>query len=150
MSDTTPVNNEDAVPTAAPQQSAAQSQAAPSSGYITDTLPPVPPAPPAAPQVGAPVMPAQNIQYTTLTSSTYNTYALTSMILGICGYFSMGLLCIPAVILGHLALGQLKAQPDQTSRNMAIAGLVLGYIPIAFLGLVLFFCLIILGAGALI
>ncbi|MGJ8634300.1 MAG: DUF4190 domain-containing protein [Luteolibacter sp.] len=64
--------------------------------------------------------------------------ALTSMILGICG-FLCGLTAIPAVICGHLALGQIKRSHGMMSgRGFAIAGLVTGYLmilvfPIAFL-----------------
>ena len=62
--------------------------------------------------------------------------AIASMICGIVGiitcYFA-GLLGLPAVICGHLAISQINSSPiPMAGRGMAIAGLVLGYIGIAF------------------
>lgn len=60
--------------------------------------------------------------------------AIASMICGIIGYFTchfVGILGIPAVICGHLALSQIKACPvPMGGRGMAITGLVLGYLGI--------------------
>jgi len=61
--------------------------------------------------------------------------AIASMICGIVGivtcYFA-GLLGVPAVICGHLALARINGSPvPMAGRGMAIAGLVMGYLWIA-------------------
>jgi Domain of unknown function (DUF4190) len=65
-----------------------------------------------------------------------NGLAIASMILGIVWLWWIG--SILAVIFGHIALGQMKRR-SESGRGMAIAGLVLGYIGIAFF--VLFFAI---------
>lgn len=62
--------------------------------------------------------------------------AIGSMVCGIVGlmlcYFN-GLLALPAVICGHLAIKQIdKSMTPIGGRGMAIAGLVTGYIGLAF------------------
>ena len=82
-----------------------------------------------------------------------NGLALASLICGILSFFFGVLTAIPAVICGHMALGQLKRFPerfDVNARSMSIAGLVMGYI---FIGLTVLFLaviviLIIASAGA--
>jgi hypothetical protein len=59
-----------------------------------------------------------------------NGLALGSMICGIAEIFTLGLAAIPAVILGHLARGQIR-QTGERGDGMAVAGLVLGYLAIA-------------------
>jgi len=59
-----------------------------------------------------------------------NGLAIGAMICGIAEIFTLGLASIPAVILGHLARGQIK-QTGERGDGMAIAGLVLGYLGIA-------------------
>jgi uncharacterized membrane protein YidH (DUF202 family) len=63
--------------------------------------------------------------------------AVASMVLGIVGIpmFCVWIPSILAVIFGGVALGQLKRNPTQGGRGMAIAGLVLGLV--VFVGLVL-------------
>jgi hypothetical protein len=61
--------------------------------------------------------------------------AIASMICGIVGivtcYFA-GLLGVPAVICGHLAIARINGSPvPMAGRGMAIAGLILGYLGIA-------------------
>lgn len=65
--------------------------------------------------------------------------ALASMICGIVGILAAPLaftilipLLIPiaAVVLGHLSLSQLKKRRDLGGKGMAIAGLIMGYVPI--------------------
>jgi hypothetical protein len=58
-----------------------------------------------------------------------NGLAVASMVLGILWLWWLGSLL--AVIFGHIALGQIK-RTNQGGRGMAIAGLVLGYVGIAF------------------
>ncbi len=56
--------------------------------------------------------------------------AITSMVLGIFG-FACGITAIPAVICGHIALGNIKrSHGRQTGGGFAIAGLVTGYLSI--------------------
>ena len=57
--------------------------------------------------------------------------AIASMVLGILWLYWIG--SILAVIFGHVAINQAKKDPSLRGRGMAIAGLVLGYIGIAFL-----------------
>lgn len=42
------------------------------------------------------------------------------------------LLAVPAVILGHIALADIRRRPDLGGQGLAITGLVMGYIVIAF------------------
>jgi peptidyl-prolyl cis-trans isomerase B (cyclophilin B) len=44
----------------------------------------------------------------------------------VCGLFAS----IPGVILGHLALAEIKKNPHLQGKGMAIAGLIVGYIMI--------------------
>lgn len=69
-----------------------------------------------------------------------NGLAIASMVLGILWVWWIG--SVLAVVFGHIALGQIK-RTGQGGRGMAIAGLVLGYIGIAFL--VLFILAVALG-----
>jgi hypothetical protein len=59
-----------------------------------------------------------------------NGLAIGSMICGIAEIFTLGFAAIPAVILGHLARGQIK-RTGERGDGMAIAGLVLGYLGLA-------------------
>ncbi len=55
-----------------------------------------------------------------------NGLAIGSLICGLLGFSC--LTAIPAVIMGHIALGQIKREPQKfTGSGMAIAGLVFGY-----------------------
>jgi hypothetical protein len=60
--------------------------------------------------------------------------AIASMICGIAGYFTcyfVGLVGIPAVICGHMALNRINTSPyPMGGRGMAISGLILGYLGI--------------------
>jgi len=62
------------------------------------------------------------------------------MICGIVGFlfgWATALILVPiivsiaAVVLGHVALGQLKNNPGLGGKGMAVTGLILGYVPIA-------------------
>ena len=63
--------------------------------------------------------------------------AVASMVSGIigivvCPFFGS----IPAVICGHMALSQINQSPmPMSGRGMAIAGLVMGYLPIAIIAI---------------
>jgi hypothetical protein len=60
--------------------------------------------------------------------------AVASMVCGIVGYLTcwfVGILGIPAVICGHMALVQIRdSSLPMAGRGMAIAGLILGYLGI--------------------
>ncbi|HWV48435.1 MAG TPA: DUF4190 domain-containing protein, partial [Microbacterium sp.] len=80
-----------------------------------------------------------------------NGVAVAAMVCGIVGvvfgwatFFIVlpVLVSIAAVILGHVALSQLKKTPAVGGRGMAITGLVLGYIPIALTVILLIFAII--------
>jgi len=64
-----------------------------------------------------------------------NGLAIASLIMGILGVLGLlacfgGVVGIPAVICGHMALGRIK-RSGQGGRGLAIVGLVLGYLAIA-------------------
>ena len=70
--------------------------------------------------------------------------AIASMVCGIISIvlcFYHGLLGLPAVICGHLAISQINSSPlPMAGRGMAIAGLVMGYLGIAMsVGFIAFF-----------
>lgn len=99
---------------------------------IVDEVPQSPYSPPVEGDEGASYTPGPSLPVT-------NGLAIASMI---CGILSLILFCfcgglflgIPAVICGHLSLNQLNAPGNcQQGRRMAIAGLVCGYLGIAFL-----------------
>jgi len=82
----------------------------------------------AAPAVPTPLsgMPV-DIQ-TTSTGTQTSKLAIWSLV---CACFTLfcGLLSsIPAIVLGHLALGDIKKTPGRSGRGLAIAGLIIGYI----------------------
>ncbi len=99
---------------------------------IVDEVPQSPYSPPVEGVEGASYTPGPSLPVT-------NGLAIASMI---CGILSLILFCfcgglflgIPAVICGHLSLNQLNAPGNsQQGRGMAIAGLICGYLGIAFL-----------------
>ena len=62
---------------------------------------------------------------------TTNSLARASLILGIAEFCTMGLTAIPAIICGHLAKREMRLTA-QRGDGMATAGLVLGYMAVAF------------------
>ena len=59
--------------------------------------------------------------------------AIWSFVMSLCGLLCCGLLLgIPAVICGHLALSNIRSKPYLQGKGFAIAGLIIGYISIAF------------------
>ena len=84
-------------------------------------------APPSSgyPPVGAPPYPGYPQQYTPGMSPT-NPFAIASLIVSLVGFGLIG------VILGHVALGQIKRSNGyEQGRGLAIAGLIIGYTEIA-------------------
>jgi peptidyl-prolyl cis-trans isomerase B (cyclophilin B) len=61
---------------------------------------------------------------------TTNPQAILSMILSLLSFFTF-FTAIPGVILGHIALADIKRNPAQEGRGMAIIGLVIGYVVLA-------------------
>ena len=55
--------------------------------------------------------------------------AIASMVLGIVWIYWVG--SILAIIFGHIALSQIRKDPNLRGRGMAIAGVVLGYVGLA-------------------
>lgn len=92
---------------------------------------PASPMPPAAPPVVGQPMPGMVAPTSQL--------AIWALVCGCVSLFCWLFVSIPAVVIGHMALKDLKKNPAQQGRGMAIAGLVLGYITLA-LGL-LYLCL---------
>ncbi|WP_300607288.1 DUF1707 and DUF4190 domain-containing protein [Trebonia sp.] len=85
--------------------------------------PPVPYQPPGYYQTLVPVSPT-------------NGLAIGSLVCGVLEFFTLGLASIPAVILGHLARGQIRRSGERGD-GMAITGLILGYMGIAAWALVI-------------
>lgn len=94
-------------------------------------------APSAPPIPVEPVIPAATVPGNAIpaaaTPTKTNGFAITSLVLSI-----IGLVCctsllfnILAVVFGHLALSQLKKNPAQGGKNLATAGLIIGYIGLA-------------------
>ncbi len=64
--------------------------------------------------------------------------AISSLVLGILSFFTLGLAGIPAVVCGHLALRKIKRSPGtQTGGGLALAGLICGYIGFVLVGLLM-------------
>jgi len=66
----------------------------------------------------------------------------------VCGISSLvvGITFIPAIILGHLSLGEIKRNPGMQGRGMAIAGLIFGYLmPLLFVAVVVISIILALG-----
>jgi hypothetical protein len=60
--------------------------------------------------------------------------AVAAMICGIAGFVTCGTVAIVGIILGHIARGQIRREPERYEGDgMALAGLVLGYICVAMM-----------------
>jgi hypothetical protein len=98
---------------------------------LTADLPAGPlPVPPMLPPVWQPAPPIRN-----------NSMATAALILGGLEFFTGGLTAIPAIICGHIARGQIK-RTGEDGNGMAVAGLVLGYLAVAFVALLITIALI--------
>jgi hypothetical protein len=101
-------------------------------------MPPPPPPhgpvpPPPGWQPGYSIPPQQMaVQYYVNVQRT-SGFAIASMVLGIVWIYWVG--SILAIIFGHIALSQIRRNPNLRGRGMAIAGVVLGYIGMAFFAL---------------
>ncbi len=95
-------------------------------GGVQDAAPGSPPAPP----YGAP-SPYATSPYATTPYATYgvqpqNQLALIALICSLAGLVT-GLSVFAGIVCGHIALSQLRQNPQQTGRGMAIAALWVGY-----------------------
>lgn len=90
--------------------------------------PGVPPAPPYIGQQPAPQYPQSQ--------APMNVLAILSLIAAIVGFFTLGIISVAAVVLGHIALSQIKKRLDR-GRGMAIAGLIIGYVGTAIWAFIL-------------
>jgi hypothetical protein len=67
------------------------------------------------------------------TTAKVEPLAIWSLVLSALGMVCCGfVLGIPGVICGHIALSKIRAHPGLDGRGLAIAGLVIGYVSIAF------------------
>ncbi|MFJ9035347.1 DUF1707 and DUF4190 domain-containing protein [Streptomyces sp. NPDC102406] len=74
-----------------------------------------------------------------------NGKAIGALVCGVSTFFSAGLSGIPAVILGHMARGEIR-RTGQQGDGMAVAGLVLGWLSVV--GWVLFITFVVLAAAS--
>jgi hypothetical protein len=96
--------------------------------------------PPARP---GPYGPGGPYGYAMVPQTSTNGMAIASMVLGIVWIYWIG--SVLAIVFGHISLNQIKRNPYQTGRGMAIAGLVLGYIGLTTLTL---FIVVMIAAGS--
>jgi Domain of unknown function (DUF4190)/DUF1707 SHOCT-like domain len=72
-----------------------------------------------------------------------NPLAQAALACGVAEFFTFGLTCLPAVVLGHLARGQIR-RTGEAGGTLALTGLVLGWIGVT---LWVLFWVAVLGAG---
>ena len=78
-----------------------------------------------------------------------NGKATASMIFGLCSFLVWFIAGVPAIILGHMALGEINASNGtQGGRGQAITGLILGYLSVAGLAICVF-CYLLGGLASL-
>ena len=111
-------------------------QACPRCGALQTAVPQAPP-PPISTRGGAAAVPQPNMQYAAPPET--DGKALGSLILGILAIFPFGLFTgIPAIVLGHMSKSSIaKSMGRLKGEGMATAGLVMGYISVAFIPLIL-------------
>jgi len=89
---------------------------------------------PAGP-IGA-IAPYQPGYYPPARVAPTNGLAIAALVCGLAEMFTLGRAAIPAVILGHLARGQIK-HTGERGDGMAVAGLIFGYLGIGIWTLVI-------------
>lgn len=89
------------------------------SSLVNSSTSPVPASIPATPPL--PGVPAP-------TNSPTSNLALWSLICGVCSLLCGLLTAIPAIILGHMGLSEIKKNPALKGHGMALSGLIIGYI----------------------
>ena len=82
------------------------------------------------PQTGATVI---TTPASSAAAGTTEPLAIWSFVLGVLSLVCCGfILGVPAVICGHLALSKLQKDPQLQGKGLATAGLIIGYVAIAF------------------
>jgi hypothetical protein len=77
-----------------------------------------------------------------------NSYAVASLVIGILSWFLCPLIGgVIAVVLGHIARGQIR-RSGEGGAGLAMAGLILGYAHLAFVGIFILFWLVVFGGMA--
>jgi Domain of unknown function (DUF4190)/GYF domain 2 len=76
----------------------------------------------------APDLPASGVSYPAGSVASTSNLAIWSLVCGCLGFFLSLLASIPAIVLGHMALQEIKRNPAIKGRGMAVAGTILGYI----------------------
>jgi hypothetical protein len=74
-----------------------------------------------------------------------NSRAVASMICGVAEFFTFGLTSIPAVILGHIARGEIR-RTGEAGDGLAVTGLILGWLAISLW--LLFWVFVLVGFAA--
>ena len=101
---------------------------------------PAPKAPVVAPVVQPAAAPTQTPRFgetaNTVAYRTTNALAIVSLVASLLGFFTFGVGSLAGIVCGHIALRQIKTN-NQDGSGMAVAGLVLGYIPIGLVLLVI-------------
>jgi hypothetical protein len=86
-----------------------------------------------APPSGVPSVPS--VAGVTIQTERTSGMAIAALVCGV-GSFLCVVTCIPAIILGHLSLSEIKRTPGLRGRGMALAGLIIGYAYVALFGVV--------------
>lgn len=97
---------------------------------MSDAPPPPPPGGTPPPPVGGNPyggVPPQHFQ-----PQRTNGLAITSLVTGIVGFICCGPLAIVAIVTGFIGKNQIDKDPNQKGRGLAIAGIVIGIVAIAF------------------
>ena len=81
--------------------------------------------------------PAHSTSRTAQSGPPDNTMAVVALIFAIVGLFT-GVLFIPALVLGHMALAKSRTLPGTPGREPALAALIISYAVIALIALVIF------------
>ncbi|MEM7600300.1 MAG: DUF4190 domain-containing protein [Verrucomicrobiota bacterium] len=61
-----------------------------------------------------------------------NGLAIASLICSIAGLGCVGVSSVAGIVCGHIALSQIKKNPNQGGRGLAIAGVIVGYLLVGF------------------
>jgi hypothetical protein len=91
----------------------------------TPSVPPVPGIAPAMPEMAHPI----GVPFQPVTAQT-SQLAIWSLVCA-CLTFICGIALIPALILGHMSLGEIRRRPGMRGRGLAITALAISYIMLA-------------------
>jgi Domain of unknown function (DUF4190) len=126
----------------------ASGQPVPSSQNLPATRPLYPSVPQSRVQQTSPPAPVTQQPIIVVPAQPSSGPAVWALVLGLVGllfgWCMLGLPCVAAVIVGHVAIADTK-NDQKTGRGMAVAGLALGYISLA--PALFLFLWLVLGAG---